>query len=68
MKEMGEGRKIWRCARCDRELVAKKTIFTYMGLTLAHEVEACPGCGKVFVSREMAEGKMAETEQQLEDK
>ena len=68
MKKMGEGRRTWRCARCDRELVSRKTIFTYMGLTRADEVDGCPGCGKVFVSREMAEGKMAETEQQLEDK
>lgn len=65
---METGKRRWKCARCDRELVPKKTVFTYMGLTLAHEVEVCPGCGKVFVPRDMAEGKMAEAERQLEDK
>ena len=28
----------------------------------------CPKCGKVFISRELAEGKMAEVEILLEDK
>ena len=39
-----------------------------MGHTVAHEVPVCPKCGKVFVPPELAEGKMAEVEEQLEDK
>jgi DNA-directed RNA polymerase subunit RPC12/RpoP len=38
--------RIWKCGKCDRELVPKKTVFAYMGNTVAHEVSACPKCGK----------------------
>ncbi len=39
-----------------------------MGHTVAHEVPACPKCGKVYISEELAEGRMSEVEQMLEDK
>ncbi len=54
--------------KCDRELVLKKVVFEYMGHTVAHEVPVCPKCGKVYISEELAEGRMAEVEQLLEDK
>jgi predicted RNA-binding Zn-ribbon protein involved in translation (DUF1610 family) len=60
--------RIWKCAQCNLELVKSKTVFSYLGHTVAHEVLTCPQCGKVFISRDLAEGKMAEVEQQLEDK
>jgi predicted RNA-binding Zn-ribbon protein involved in translation (DUF1610 family) len=60
--------RIWKCARCNQELAKNKTVFSYLRQTVAHEVLACPQCGKVFISRELAEGKMAEVEEQLEDK
>jgi ribosomal protein S27AE len=60
--------RIWKCGNCNQELVAKKTVFSYLGHTVAHEVRACPKCGKVFIPKELAEGKMAEIEEQLEDK
>jgi hypothetical protein len=50
------------------ELVSKKTVLSYLGHTVAHEVPTCPKCGKVFIPEELAEGRMAEVEQQLEDK
>ena len=56
------------CARCGAELVNRQTTFSYMGRTFGHEVPVCPICGKVFISRELAEGKMAEVENLLEDK
>jgi YgiT-type zinc finger domain-containing protein len=58
----------WRCARCDEKLVVKKVVFTYLGHSIAHEVPACPKCGKVFISIELAEGRMCEAEHTLEDK
>ncbi len=58
----------WKCAKCNEKLVAKKTVFSYLGHTVAHEVQACPKCGKVFIPADLAEGKMAEVEEQLEDK
>ena len=64
---MNEERKI-KCARCGVELVIRKTTFSYMGRTFGHEVPVCPQCGKVYISRDLAEGKMAEVEILLEDK
>ena len=62
------GARAWKCAKCDLELVPKKTVFEYLGNTVAHEVPTCPKCGKVLITQELAEGRMAEVEQQLEDK
>jgi len=56
------------CVRCDRELQPRKVVFEYMGHTVAHEVPVCPKCGKVYISEELAEGRMSEVEQLLEDK
>jgi hypothetical protein len=62
------GDRTWKCARCDRELVMKKAVLEYMGHTVAHEVPMCPKCGKIYISEELAEGRMSEVEQTLEDK
>ena len=56
------------CVRCDRELQLRKVVLEYMGHTVAHEVPVCPKCGKVYISEELAEGRMSEVEQLLEDK
>jgi DNA-directed RNA polymerase subunit RPC12/RpoP len=63
-----ETNKTWKCAKCDRELVVKKTLFSYLGHTFSHEVLRCPKCGNVFIPKELAEGRMAEVETQMEDK
>ena len=68
MNGVGAEPRIWKCARCSRELVPRKTTLTYMEYAVDHEVLTCPTCGKVYVSRELAEGRMAEFEQLLEDK
>ena len=60
--------RIWKCAKCGVELITRKTIFNYMERTVSHEVPVCPKCGKVFITRTLAEGRMAEVEEQLEDK
>jgi hypothetical protein len=65
---MSAEERIWKCAKCNLELIKNQTVFSYLGHTVAHEVLSCPQCGKVFISKELAEGKMAEVEQQLEDK
>jgi len=64
---MSEERMI-KCGRCGVVLVPKQTTFSYMGRTFGHEVPTCPKCGKPFISRELAEGRMAEVEVLLEDK
>ena len=58
----------WKCCKCGKELVMKKAVLRYLGHTVAHEVPACPVCGKIYISQELAEGRMSEVEQQLEDK
>jgi RNase P subunit RPR2 len=60
--------RTWKCGKCNKELVPNKTVFSYLGHTVAHEVLTCPDCGKVFIPEGLAEGKMAEVEEQLEDK
>jgi len=60
--------KIWKCCKCNEELVLKKTVLNYLGHTVAHEVPTCPTCGKVYIPQELAEGKMAEVEGLLEEK
>ena len=59
---------VWKCNTCKVPLVVKKTVFTYLDRTFTHEVERCPKCGKVNISADLAEGRMAEVEEQLEDK
>ena len=65
---MNAGERKWECGTCNKELVMKKTVFSYLGHTVAHEVLACPECGRVFITQGLAEGKMAEIEEQMEDK
>ncbi len=65
---MDADEKTWKCGKCGLELAKKKATFSYLGHTFAHEVMRCPKCGKVFIPKSLAEGKMAEVESQLEDK
>ena len=34
-------------------------MFDYLGSRFAHELPCCPVCGRVFISAELAEGRMA---------
>ena len=68
MMVMEEEKRTWKCMKCNKELVKKRTVFTYLGHTFSNEVMCCPKCGKVFIPKELAEGKMAVVEQELEDK
>jgi ribosomal protein S27AE len=58
----------WKCFKCGETLVKKAVVFEYMNRSFSHEVPVCPKCGKVFISEELAEGRMAEVEAALEDK
>ena len=60
--------RAWKCGRCNAPLVVKKAVFSYLGRDVTHEVSRCPDCGKVFIPKSLAEGRMAEVEEQLEDK
>ena len=41
---------------------------SYLGQTFPVELPRCPSCGFVYVSEELASGKMLKVEQALEDK
>lgn len=56
------------CVKCDALLVPSKTTFTYLKHEFYAELPKCPVCGQVYVSEELAKGKMAEVEAALEDK
>lgn len=56
------------CHPCQVELVPRKTDFTYLGHTFYTDLLKCPRCGQVFIPEEMAKGRIAEVEMQLEDK
>ncbi len=61
-------KRTWKCGICKEELVMKKKVFSYLGHNVSHEVLTCPNCGKIIIPEGFAEGKIAEVEQQLEDK
>lgn len=65
---MKPNERTWKCGKCSKDLIPKKTMFTYLGHTFSHEVLRCPSCGNVFIPKELAEGRMAEVEAQMEDK
>ncbi|NLO47712.1 MAG: DNA-binding protein [Clostridiales bacterium] len=65
---MNDNRGSWKCLKCNEKLAKKKTVFTYLGHNFSHEVMTCPTCGKVFIPKDLAMGKMAQVEEQLEDK
>jgi hypothetical protein len=56
------------CNRCGVAIVPRKVVFEYLGRTYSHEVPSCPVCKKVYISKDLAEGRMSEIEKMLEDK
>lgn len=56
------------CVKCEVCLVSLKTTFKYLKHEFYVDLPRCPVCGQVYVSEELAKGKMAEVETSLEDK
>ncbi len=63
-----EERKKLICFKCNKELIPKKTDFSYLGHTFFTEIPKCPQCGLVYLSEEIVKGRISEVEMQLEDK
>lgn len=57
-----------RCARCKVELEEREVSFHYLGSTFAASAPVCPSCGQVYISEELAQGRIREVEEMLEDK
>lgn len=58
----------WMCRKCNRPLEVVTVTVEYMENQFTTELPACPDCGFVLISEELALGKLAEVEQLLEDK
>jgi hypothetical protein len=58
----------WKCFRCNRKLVVGPVVVDYLGNNLSAELPQCPSCHMVFISEDLAMGKVAEVEKILEDK
>ncbi|EJW10674.1 hypothetical protein A33M_4179 [Rhodovulum sp. PH10] len=56
------------CVACDRPLEVGRVVGSYLGQRFEVDLPRCPGCGFVYVSEELASGKMLKVEQALEDK
>ena len=61
-------KRVWKCGKCKCELVTKKVVLDYLGYSISHDLPTCPSCGKVYISKDLAGGRMCEVEQTLEDK
>lgn len=56
------------CGRCDVPLETGPVVASYLGQTFPVSLPRCPRCGFVYVSEELAGGRMLKVEQALEDK
>lgn len=57
-----------RCSRCSCPLELTDVHVTYLNRHFSHKVPRCPKCGQVYITEELAEGKMAQLEKSLEEK
>jgi hypothetical protein len=53
----------WKCQECNQHLVIGKVISEYLDNQFTVQLPKCPGCTIVYISEEVAVGKMAEVEQ-----
>lgn len=56
------------CLSCDAPLEPGRIEASYLGQSFPVDLPRCPRCGFVYVSEELALGKMLKVEQALEDK
>lgn len=56
------------CYLCQVELKPAKTFFEYLGHSFHTDVLRCPKCGQVLITEDLAKGRMADVEMELEDK
>ena len=56
------------CDRCKVEMRLMEAQFSYLKRSFRHKVLRCPQCGQIYISEELARGRMREVETTLEDK
>ena len=67
-KETKQEEQSYICQKCNLAMVKQDTGFSYLGKTFRTDILRCPGCGMVYVSEELARGRMKEVEMMMEDK
>ena len=67
-KEHVENKEKLICCRCNKELVPTQTFFDYLGHNFHTDILRCPEGGEVYIPESLVKGRMAEVEQELEDK
>lgn len=68
MKQEMDTTTLWMCDKCHEALVLQKVHVRYLEGSFEVELLKCPICKMVFISDELAMGKMLEVEKGLEDK
>ena len=56
------------CTRCNRALIKAKVKLSYLDMKFENELLKCPECNQVFITEDLAMGKMLEVERALEEK
>jgi len=63
-----EEKQVLICDICKVEMVEREVDFSYLNRSFRHKVPRCPQCGQVFISEELASGRMSDVEKMLEEK
>lgn len=58
----------WMCDKCHQALISQKVRVRYLEGSFEVDLLKCPVCNMVFISEDLALGKMLEVEKGLEDK
>jgi len=58
----------WMCDKCQRALVSQQVKVRYLEGNFKVELFNCHTCNMVFISEDLALGKILEVEKSLEDK
>lgn len=70
-KEMPDGNitnKELKCGKCGVPLEPMEAHFKYLKRQFKYTVPRCPKCGFVYISEDLANGRIKEVETVLEDK
>ena len=65
---MEEKKNSLYCFKCNVPLEEKEVNLYYMSLTFHAKLPVCPICDMIYLSEELARGKAAKVEMEMEDK
>ncbi|MGI6731835.1 MAG: DVU_1557 family redox protein [Anaerovoracaceae bacterium] len=65
---MEEKSKTLICDKCQVEMEEREVEFSYLNRSFRHKVPRCPKCGQVFISEDLAKGRISQVEVMLEEK